>query len=84
MPRLVTRALPAIRAACSVAFLPVQAGAAEKGLPLYKYIAHLAGNTKLVSGESPTDHTWLSAAVVTTNSSSQTDRQTDSCSTWPA
>jgi hypothetical protein len=25
-----------------------QAGAAEKGLPLYKYIAELAGSTKLV------------------------------------
>lgn len=26
----------------------MQAGAAEKGVPLYKYIAELAGNTKLV------------------------------------
>lgn len=35
---------------CAVACVAVlQAGAAEKGIPLYKYIAHLAGNTKLVS-----------------------------------
>jgi hypothetical protein len=29
---------------------PAQAGAAEKGVPLYKYIAELAGNSKLVRG----------------------------------
>jgi hypothetical protein len=28
--------------------LLLQAGAAEKGVPLYKYIAQLAGNSKLV------------------------------------
>lgn len=28
----------------------LQAGAAEKGVPLYKYIAQLAGNSKLVRG----------------------------------
>jgi hypothetical protein len=28
----------------------IQAGAAEKGVPLYKYIAQLAGNSKLVRG----------------------------------
>lgn len=28
---------------------PPQAGAAEKGVPLYKHIADLAGNSKLVS-----------------------------------
>ena len=27
---------------------PLQAGAAEKGVPLYKHIADLAGNTKLI------------------------------------
>lgn len=29
--------------------LSVQAGAAEKGIPLYRHISHLAGNPKLVS-----------------------------------
>jgi enolase len=32
----------------AVSMAVCKAGAAEKGLPLYKYIAHLAGNTKLV------------------------------------
>lgn len=39
----------AAAAVLCVLLLLLQAGAAEKGLPLYKYIAHLAGNTKLVS-----------------------------------
>lgn len=30
----------------------LQAGAAEKEIPLYKHIAELAGNTELVSGAS--------------------------------
>jgi hypothetical protein len=33
----------------SVGCCCLQAGAAEKGVPLYKYIAQLAGNSKLVS-----------------------------------
>jgi hypothetical protein len=32
----------------AVLLLLLQAGAAEKGVPLYKYIAQLAGNSKLV------------------------------------
>lgn len=36
---------------CVLLCCPVllQAGAAEKGVPLYKYIAQIAGNSKLVS-----------------------------------
>lgn len=32
----------------AVSLAVARAGAAEKGMPLYRYIAHLAGNTKLV------------------------------------
>jgi hypothetical protein len=35
----------------AVLLLLLQAGAAEKGVPLYKYIAQLAGNSKLVRVE---------------------------------
>jgi len=38
---------PALLLLCLV----LQAGAAEKGVPLYKYIAQLAGNAKLVNRE---------------------------------
>jgi Enolase, C-terminal TIM barrel domain len=47
---------------CRVLLYPAQAGAAEKDVPLYKYIAQLAGNSKLV--RAPTALLCCAACVI--------------------